>query len=172
MAQAHGSALLKPMSADSLLRPDAARSMPATKKVTPPPVNGPSLMHPPTFAPRPAPVRQLPPEPAGDSDQLWENLDWLQEDVPADPDESEEDGEDAVPTEQMPVPAPVPLESYMPVRGGRHGRWVCLGALGGAGRRWMRAVAAGLAAVLNRCFLQSAGFFHVEKDGQGINNTI
>ena len=124
MAQAHGSALLKPMSADSLLRPDAARSMPATKKVTPPPVNGPSLMHPPTFAPRPAPVRQLPPEPAGDSDQLWENLDWLQEDVPADPDESEEDGEDAVPTEQMPVPAPVPLESYMPVRGGRHGRWV------------------------------------------------
>lgn len=105
MAQAHGSALLKPMSADSLLRPDAARSMPATKKVTPPPVNGPSLMHPPTFAPRPASVRQLPPEPAGDSDQLWENLDWLQEDVPADPDESEEDGEDAVPTEQMPVPA-------------------------------------------------------------------
>lgn len=86
-------------------------------------------MHPPTFAPRPASVRQLPPEPAGDSDQLWENLDWLQEDVPADPDESEEDGEDAVPTEQMPVPAPVPLESYMPVRGGRHGRWVCLGAL-------------------------------------------
>ena len=74
-------------------------------------------------------MRQLPPEPAGDSDQLWENLDWLQEDVPADPDESEEDGEDAVPTEQMPVPAPVPLESYMPVRGGRHGRWVCLGAL-------------------------------------------
>ena len=62
MAQAHGSALLKPMSADSLLRPDAARSMPATKKATPPPVNGPSLMHPPTFAPRPAPVRQLPPE--------------------------------------------------------------------------------------------------------------
>ena len=43
--------------------------------------------------------------------------------------ESEEDGEDAVPTEQMPVPAPVPLESYMTVRGGRHGRWVCLGAL-------------------------------------------
>ena len=140
MAQAHGSALLKPMSADSLLRPDAARSMPATKKVTPPPVNGLSLMHPPTFAPRPAPVRQLPPEPAGDSDQLWENLDWLQEDMSADPDESEEDGEeieeflpvedeDAVPTEQMPVPAPVPLESYMPVRGGRHGRWVCLGAL-------------------------------------------
>ena len=129
MAQAHGSALLKPMSADSLLRPDAARSMPATKKATPPPVNGPSLMHPPTFAPRPAPVRQLPPEPAGDSDQLWENLDWLQEDVPADPDESEEDGEDAVPTEQMPVPAPVPLESYVSVRGRRHGRWVCLGAL-------------------------------------------
>ena len=54
MAQAHGSALLKPMSADSLLRPDAARSMPATKKATPPPANGPSLMHPPTFAPRPA----------------------------------------------------------------------------------------------------------------------
>ena len=44
MAQAHGGALLKPMSADSLLRPDAARSMPATKKVTPPPVNGPSLI--------------------------------------------------------------------------------------------------------------------------------
>ena len=107
MAQAHGGALLKPMSADSLLRPDAARSMPATKKAPPPPVNGPSLMHPPTFAPRPAPVRQLPPEPAGDSDQLWENLDWLQEDMYADPDESEEDGEDAVPTEQMPVPAPV-----------------------------------------------------------------
>lgn len=90
-------------------------------------------MHPPTFAPRPASVRQLPPEPAGDSDQLWENLDWLQEDVPADPDESEEDGEDAVPTEQMPVPAPVPLESYMPVRGGRHRT---LGMPGAPWRRW------------------------------------
>ena len=99
MTQAQDSALLKPMRADSLLRPDAARTMPLTERIAAPAAaNGSPLMHPPTFAPRRAPVRQASPEPADELDRLWENLAWLQEDMPADP-EDEDDGEDAVPTD-------------------------------------------------------------------------
>lgn len=129
MTQAQDSALLKPMRADSLLRSDAARTVPLTERIAAPAAaNGSPLMHPPTFAPRRAPVRQASPEPADELDRLWENLAWLQEDMPADP-EDEEDGEDAVPTDQMPVPAPVPLEPVLTARSGGRTRWVWVGAL-------------------------------------------
>lgn len=131
MAQTQGSALLKPMRADSLLRPGVARTVPAKEKaaVMPAPLSGSPLMRPPTFAPRQAAVRQTPPEPDDELDRLWENLTWLEENTSADPEDLEDDGEDAVPTDQMPVPAPVPVESYMINRKGGHGRWVWVGAL-------------------------------------------
>ena len=128
---AQGSALLKPMRADSLLRPDAGRSVPAEEKAVaaPVPANRPPLMRPPTFAPRRVPACPAPPEPAEEMDRLWENLAWLQEDAPADPEDADDDGEDAVPTDQMPVPVPVPLDLFGSARSGRRGRWVWLGAL-------------------------------------------
>lgn len=126
---AQGSALLKPMRADSLLRPEAARAMPEKAVVVSAPASGSPLMHPPTFAPRPAPVRQE--KPADELDRLWENLSWLQTQAPAEED-PEDDGEDAVPTDQMPVPAPVPLEPLLPGRTHRRTRWVWLGVLAAA----------------------------------------
>ena len=126
---AQGSALLKPMRADSLLRPEAARTRRPPFQAWPAPASGSPLMHPPTFAPRPAPVRQE--KPADELDRLWENLSWLQTQAPAEED-PEDDGEDAVPTDQMPMPAPVPLEPLLPGRTHRRTRWVWLGVLAAA----------------------------------------
>lgn len=131
MSQIQGSALLKPMRADSLLRPDAPWTVSAVEKHAVAPVQASSspLMHPPVFAPRPASVRQSPPEHADELDRLWENLDWLQAEASGDAEELEENDEDAVPTDQMPVPVPVPLEMVLPARTRRRTRWVCLSAL-------------------------------------------
>lgn len=128
---AQSSALLRPMRADSLLRPGAPQTLPAEEKaaIMPAPTNRQPLMRPPTFAPRRVPACPAPPEPAEELDRLWENLAWLQEDAPADPEDADDDGEDAVPTDQMPVPVPVPLDLFGSARSGRRGRWVWLGAL-------------------------------------------
>lgn len=129
-----GSALLKPMRADSLLRPGAPQTLPAEEKAAtmPAPTNRQPLMRPPTFAPRRVPACPAPPEPADGLDRLWENLSWLQEAAPEDAEDPEDDGEDAVPTDQMPVPAPVPLEPLLSGRPHRRTRWVWLGMLAAA----------------------------------------
>ena len=120
MEQAQGSALLRPMRPDSLLR---ISGTPAPSPVAP--VKAP-LMHRPTFAPWPAASRR----PAASAlDALWEDVSWLDSEEMPDPDEADEDGEDAVPTDQMPVPAPVPLEPVLTARSGGRTRWVWVGAL-------------------------------------------
>lgn len=91
-------ALLKPMPPDALLRKPAPQAQwePKAVLISRGGPAQPSLMKPPTFAPRPA-KEEAPPQ-----------LDELLSAFVSDEDD-EEDGEDCVPTSQMPLPACVPL---------------------------------------------------------------
>lgn len=127
MEQAQGSALLRPMRPDSLLR---ISGTPAPSPVAP--AKAP-LMHRPTFAPWPAASRR---PVASALDALWEDVSWLDSEEMPDPDEADEDGEDAVPTERMAMPVAVPLdEPCCPRSHGRAG-WLCLGAAVLAAAGW------------------------------------
>lgn len=128
------STLLKPMRADSLLRPQhrpaAAAELRAPEAAASARGCGSPLMRPAAFAPWPV---HREPETSAFSSDLLEDLSWLEDDALLDETEDgspEAGDEDAVPTALMATPVSVPLTQEIATSDKpRRAPWICAGSL-------------------------------------------